>query len=109
MQMHGINVIPTIAWSTPDSYEWCFDGGPETHGTVAISSVGTQKDKIAKELYLEGYKEMIRRLEPESIIFYGNVPEECKGNIIRSRKHFRKNTVRRSAMGGRRRRQAGRA
>lgn len=82
MQMHGINVIPTIAWSTPDSYEWCFDGEP-THGTVAISSVGTQKDKIAKELFLKGYKEMIRRLEPESIIFYGNVPEECKGNIIR--------------------------
>lgn len=54
-----------------------------THGTVAISSVGTQKDKIAKELFLKGYKEMIRRLEPESIIFYGNVPEECKGNIIR--------------------------
>lgn len=52
-------------------------------GTVAISSVGTQKDKIDKELFLKGYKEMIRRLEPESIIFYGNVPEECKGNIIR--------------------------
>lgn len=27
-QDHGITVIPTIAWSTPDSYEWCFDGEP---------------------------------------------------------------------------------
>jgi len=82
MQMNGINVIPTIAWSTPDSYEWCFDGEP-TNSTVAVSSVGTQKDKQSKELFMMGYKEMVRRLEPESIIFYGSVPEECKENIVR--------------------------
>jgi hypothetical protein len=47
-----------------------------------VSSVGTQKNKIVKELFLKGYKEMIERLQPETIIFYGRVPEECKGNII---------------------------
>lgn len=26
---------------------------------------------------------MVERLHPESIIFYGSVPEECKGNIVR--------------------------
>lgn len=31
---------------------------------------------------LKGYKEMIERLQPETIIFYGRVPEECMGNII---------------------------
>nr|DAY15473.1 MAG TPA: protein of unknown function (DUF4417) [Caudoviricetes sp.] len=30
---------------------------------------------------------MVERLHPESIIFYGSVPEECKGNIVRV-KHF---------------------
>lgn len=84
LQENGIQVIPTICWSTPDSYEWCFDGEP-THGVVAVSSVGTQKSKVAKELFVSGYKEMIRRLEPETIIFYGNIPEECKGNIVRIR------------------------
>ena len=39
LQEYGCRVIPTISWSTPDSYEWCFDGEPEG-GTVAISSVG---------------------------------------------------------------------
>ena len=81
MQLNGIKVIPTIAWSTPDSYEWCFDGEP-VNGAVAVSSVGTQKSKQAKELFLMGYKEMVRRLKPESIIFYGSVPEECKENIV---------------------------
>ena len=35
-----------------------------------------------KELFLDGYREMIRRLEPTTIIFYGKVPEECEGDII---------------------------
>ena len=25
---------------------------------------------------------MLKRLEPTQIIFYGKVPDECKGNII---------------------------
>lgn len=84
LQENGVDVIPTISWSIPDSYEWCFDGEP-TNGTVAVSSVGTQKSKKAKELFIQGYQEMVRRLEPETIIFYGNVPEECMGNIVHVR------------------------
>ena len=82
LQEYGCRVIPTISWSTPDSYEWCFDGEPEG-GTVAVSSVGCMKNKRSKELFLQGYKAMIERLHPESIIFYGSVPEECTGNIVR--------------------------
>lgn len=82
LQENGIDVIPTISWSIPDSYEWCFDGEPEG-GTVAVSSVGTQKNKKTKELFILGYKEMVRRLQPETIIFYGDVPEECTENIVK--------------------------
>ena len=81
-QMHGINVIPTIGWSDRESFEWCFDGEP-THSVVAISSVGTQVKKEARQQFLEGYLEMMERLHPEQIIFYGKVPEKCKGNIVR--------------------------
>lgn len=83
-QENGIEVIPTIGWSDESSYEWCFDGEPK-HSTVAVSSVGTQMSKRTKALFIAGYKEMIKRLEPETIIFYGNVPEECMGNIIKIR------------------------
>lgn len=81
-QMHGIKVIPTICWSDESSFEWCFDGEP-IGGTVAVSSVGTQNNKTAKELFLNGYNEMLKRLEPETIIFYGTIQKECYGNIIR--------------------------
>lgn len=52
-QDHGITVIPTIAWSTPDSYEWCFDGEP-VGGDVIVSSVGTQADPECAELFMSG-------------------------------------------------------
>lgn len=80
-QMHGITVIPTICWSNQESFEWCFDGEP-THSVVAVSSVGTQNSKESKQRFFAGYMEMMKRLEPTQIIFYGNVPEECKGNIV---------------------------
>lgn len=35
-----------------------------------------------KQLFIDGYTEMAKRLQPETIIFYGNIPEECMGNII---------------------------
>lgn len=82
MQEQGIKVIPTISWSTLDSFNWCFDGEPEG-ATVAVSSVGCMASLESKELFVSGYKEMVKRLSPETIIFYGNVPDECKGNIIR--------------------------
>ena len=67
---------------TPDSYDWCFDGEPEG-GTVAISSVGCMNSIGKKRLFLSGYNAMVERLHPESIIFYGSVPEECTGSIVR--------------------------
>lgn len=81
-QTFGINVIPTIAWSDKDSYKWCFDGTPK-HSTIAVSSVGTQNSKQSKTAFLDGWFECVDRLEPETIIFYGTIPNECKGNIVR--------------------------
>ena len=80
-QQNGITVIPTISWSDRDSFAWCFDGEP-VGGAVAISSVGTQINKESRALFLAGYNEMLSRLQPERIFFYGIVPDECKGNIV---------------------------
>ena len=79
-QENGIKVIPTICWSDESSYLWCFLGEPK-HSVVAVSSVGTQKNKRSKELFIKGYNEMLRRLQPTEILFWGNIPDECKGNI----------------------------
>ena len=80
-QALGMTVIPTIAWSDADSYAWCFDGIPQ-NATVAVSSVGTQNSKEAKALFLQGWDAMMDRLQPETVIFYGQVPKECNANIV---------------------------
>lgn len=79
-QRVGMAVIPTIGWIDKDSYSWCFDGEPEG-GTVAVSSVGTQKHPEARRLFIAGYREMVIRLQPSKVIFFGDVPDECQGNI----------------------------
>lgn len=81
-QSFGIKVIPTICWSDERSLEWCFDGEP-VGGTVAVSSVGTQNSRAAKSAFMLGYEAMLDRLRPSKIIFYGNVPDECRGDIVR--------------------------
>lgn len=81
-QSMDITVIPSICWSDHDSFEWCFDGEP-VGGCVAVSSVGTQKSPTARALFMDGYNEMLRRLKPEKIIFFGDVPSACGGNIER--------------------------
>ena len=82
LQTLGVKVYPTISWSDKESFDWCFDGEP-VGATVAVSSIGTQKGSAEKRLFLDGYNAMVERLNPETIIFYGNVPKECMGNIVR--------------------------
>ncbi|MDE6912502.1 MAG: DUF4417 domain-containing protein, partial [Lachnospiraceae bacterium] len=81
LQENGVNLIPTISWSTPDSFEWCFDGEP-VGGVVAVSSVGAANSREKKALFLAGYNEMLASLQPETILFYGKIPEECECNIV---------------------------
>lgn len=81
-QLMGFKVIPTIAWSDRESFEFCFDGVPK-NSTVAVSSVGTQKSKQTKSLFLDGWNEMLKKLNPETVIFHGEIPKECNANIIR--------------------------
>lgn len=85
-RVYDMTVYPTISWSTRESYDWCFDGEP-VGGIVAVSSVGTQADKESRMAFLRGYEEMMKRLGPSWVIFYGKVPEECDWNVIRVKPH----------------------
>lgn len=97
-QLHGMTVYPTISWSDESSYDWCFDGEP-VGGVVAVSSVGTQANKESQGLFLRGYEEMLRRLDPSWVIFYGKVPEECDWNVIRVKPHYLEIVKRRKEKG----------
>ena len=84
LQEQGVRVYPTICWSDESSYDWCFDGEP-VNSCVSVSSVGTQHNPVSRKLFLKGYDAMLERLKPETIVFYGDVPKECRGNIVNIR------------------------
>ena len=66
----GLEVIPTVSWSLASSYDFCFLGLPE-RSVLAISTVGTHKDRSAKAPFLAGFEEMLKRLNPSAVLCYG--------------------------------------
>ncbi len=76
-QSRGLVVIPSVAWSTPESYEFCFDG-IQYGSPVAIATQGFKWDKETLNNFQSGYSEMISRINPRFIICYGKMDEELK-------------------------------
>lgn len=82
----GIDVIPDVVWGDKESFNFCFEGIPK-HSTVAVSTVGVKNDKDWNNkignMFKAGYDEMLNRLEPTTILFYGDMIDGLEGNIIR--------------------------
>lgn len=77
-QSKGMLVIPTISWSTPRSYEFCFDA-VEQNSTVAIGMIGCKRNKLG---FMRGYNAMLEKLNPSKVLCFGTPFEEMEGNII---------------------------
>lgn len=77
-QSKGLTVIPTISWSTPQSFAFCFDG-VEKNAVVAVSTLGCRRSKLQ---FMRGYNAMMEKLVPELIICFGKPFSEMQGNII---------------------------
>lgn len=77
-QSNGLIVIPTISWSTPRSFDFCFDG-VEQNAIVAVSTLGCRRSKLQ---FMRGYEAMVDKLNPETIICFGDPLAEMQGTII---------------------------
>lgn len=90
-QQHGLDVIPDVVWGDRDSYDYCFEGLPHG-GTVTVSTVGVKRDPLwngkQDNLFLDGYNEMLKRLEPSTVIVYGDLIDGLEGNIIHVLSYF---------------------
>lgn len=82
-QERGVTVIPTIGWSTEDSFEWCFDGVPK-HSLVYISTVGGFRNhEDNKGAWLAGYEKCLEVLDPSEILLFGkDFPEIRRHGIM---------------------------
>lgn len=82
-----MDVIPDVQWGdNEETYKWCFEGIPK-NATVVISSLGvagnTDWNGKDGDWFKKGFDEMINRLHPTTIMWYGNIIDSCEGNIIR--------------------------
>jgi hypothetical protein len=77
-QQQGLWVIPTVSWSSAESYPFCFLGIPKG-SVVAVSTVGVKwrTDMLAYTLFVNGFQEMVERIEPVAVIAYGSLPPIC--------------------------------
>ncbi len=69
-QKADINVVPTVSWTTKDSYSFCFEGIKKT-SIVAVSNVCCRTDKQAA-IFDDGINELIKRISPKKIIIQSN-------------------------------------
>ena len=67
-QREGFQVIPTLSWSTRESFAFCFTG-VKKRSLVAISNVGIRRADEAA--FAQGYREMVARLCPSRVLCYG--------------------------------------
>ena len=77
-QSTGMLVVPTLSWGLTRTYEFCFDS-IEKHCDVAIGMIGCKQDK---KLFLRGYYQMLEKIEPDTIICFGEPYNEMEGNIL---------------------------
>lgn len=78
LQEYGCNVMPTMKWSSPESYEVCFDGY-ERGGAVIVSTIGAMKDERSRMYFKDGFLEMLKRISPDSVVLYGEHDEWIAG------------------------------
>lgn len=77
-QSMGINVIPTVSWAYEDTYDICFSG-LEKNSIVIISTLGVTENK---DVFLKGFEELKKRIEPELIIVLGKLYPEMNGDFL---------------------------
>ena len=78
MQQQGINVIPNVRWGDLTSFNFCFDG-IEKSSIVSVSTIGVKKQKSH---FMLGYNEMLSRIKPSKIIFYGKPLREIIDDVF---------------------------
>ncbi len=71
-QEHGIKVIPTVNWSTPDSFDWCFTGIPP--GQIVALAVPDMRRSPVKAAFIAGFEAMQAAVQPIRILVYGKLP-----------------------------------
>jgi hypothetical protein len=68
-QAQGLTVIPTVSWSTPASYAFCFLGIPR-YSPVALTTLGSRASE-RRGAFLHGFAALVEQVQPKVVLCYG--------------------------------------
>lgn len=71
----GVNCILNLRWGDYRTYEVVFSGIAK-HSTFSIGSHGLIKNPVQRHIFMNGFQEMLNRLNPEALIIYGPYTKE---------------------------------
>lgn len=74
LQSNGIKVIPNIRYGDRRTYKICCDGISK-NCVIAIGSHGTIKHVADREIFVAGLDQVVKCLQPSTIVVYGSVPD----------------------------------
>lgn len=80
-QNYNCTVLPTMGWALPNTYDLCFSS-VEYESPVIISTLGCDEHK---NVFLDGFYEMRRRINPPLIIVVGDMIDGMSGTFINYR------------------------
>ncbi len=87
LQQLGYKVIINVRWTDENSYEFCFEG-IEDGSVVAVGSYGCSKKGKDKQLFENGLKELIKRIKPKNILFYGTITHSAKTILEENKQNY---------------------
>lgn len=76
-QSKNLNVISTVSWGDESTFDFCFDG-IEKGSIVAVS---TYYRENCEEEFMLGYNEMLKRIQPETVLCYDEPFKAMTGNV----------------------------
>ena len=75
LQLNGIDVIPVVSFAYLNDFDWCLDGLPR-NSSVAISTNGSVRNIVSKNIFIDGVFELQKRLKPSALIIAGGPVSE---------------------------------
>ena len=70
-------VINSMRWGTEETWRYCWDGVPR-HSIVAVGTVASGLKRLEnRPVFENGLREMVRVLQPHTIIVYGSANYNC--------------------------------
>ena len=78
LQANGVKVICNLRWGDRRTHRLCCDGAPRCC-VVAVGTLGTLRDRDDRHCFTEGLSAVVTRLQPTTIVVYGDAPESIFG------------------------------